>query len=130
MLQIGSLVVYIRQCKSLFKLVEYVLQPYWSHCITISFVQNYIFTTNEYFLWSENSDHTKEFVYIYIRFLLERFTKLGDKYINVSFFGKISHHGDKKKGSCDSLKDFLRIKMAPSLSYFDEKMFEFFIFKL
>jgi hypothetical protein len=70
------------------------------------------------------------YIYIYIRFLLERFTKLGYKYINVSFFDKISHHGDKKKGSCDSLKNFLRIKMAPSLSYFDEKVFVFFILKL
>jgi hypothetical protein len=78
--------------------MEYVLQPYWSHCITISFVQNYTFTTNKYFLWSKSSDHTKEFVYIYIRFSLERFAKLGYKYIDVSFLENFHTMMTKKKG--------------------------------
>jgi hypothetical protein len=82
--------------------------------------------------WNKNSDHTKEYIYIYIykRFSLESFAKLGYKYVDVSFLEKFHTIVTKKKGSCDSLNNFLRVKMAPSLSYFEEKIFEFVIFKL
>lgn len=117
--KLGNASLYLNSWNLYCNHIDLIALQYHLYKITLSL--HFLF-----FLWNKSSDH----IYIYIRFSLERSAKLGYKYIDVSFFGKISHHGDQKNGSCDSLKGFLGVKMAPSLSYFEQKMFEFVIFKL